>query len=90
MVRETVVRIANARGLHARAAALFAKTAQQFDAAVAVRKAELEVDGTSIMDLMMLVAGPGSTLHVRAEGPDAEAALEALEALVVAHFHEQA
>ena len=82
------VTIVNARGLHARAAALFAKTAQGFDATVMVKKAELAVDATSIMDLMMLVAGPGSLLHIEAEGPDAEAALEALCDLVDARFHE--
>ncbi len=89
MAAERVVTIANTRGLHARAAALFAKTAQQFDASVSVRKADLEVDGTSIMDLMMLVAGPGSRLYLHADGPEADAALEALESLIVAHFHER-
>jgi phosphocarrier protein len=82
------VTVGNARGLHARAAALFAKTAQGFDAAVLVRKAEIEVDGTSIMDLLMLVAGPGCELHIEARGPEAEAAVDALRALVEAHFHE--
>lgn len=83
------VRVGNARGLHARAAAVFAKTAQGFTAQVRVRKAELEVDGTSIMDLMMLAAGPGSTLEIAAEGDDAENAVAALTALVDAHFHER-
>jgi len=83
-----VVTVRNARGLHARAAALFAKTAQGFDAEVLVRKAELRVDGTSIMDLMMLVAGPGSELHIEASGPEAEAAVAALGALVEERFHE--
>ncbi len=90
MAHRRVVTVANARGLHARAAALFAKTAQSFDAAVTVRKVDLEVDGTSIMDLMMLVAGPGSTLHIHATGPEAEGAADALEELVTAQFHEQA
>jgi phosphocarrier protein len=83
------VTVANARGLHARAAALFAKTAQGFAARVRVRKAELEVDGTSIMDLMMLAAGPGSALEIEADGADQEKALAALIALVEAHFHER-
>jgi phosphocarrier protein len=83
------VRIANARGLHARAAALFAKTAQGFAASVRVRKAELEVDGTSIMDLMMLAAGPGSALEIETDGADQDEALGALTALVEAHFHER-
>lgn len=89
MTARARVRIANVRGLHARAAALFAKTAQGFDAAVRVRKAELEVDGTSIMDLMMLAAGPGSALEIVAEGAEQEKALAALTALVEAHFHER-
>lgn len=83
------VTVANARGLHARAAALFAKTAQGFAARVRVRKAELEVDGTSIMDLMMLAAGPGSALEIAAEGDEQEQAVAALTALVEDHFHER-
>jgi len=89
MTARARVRIANARGLHARAAALFAKTAQGFSATVRVRRADLEVDGTSIMDLMMLAAGPGSDLEIAADGVDKEAAVEALTALVDAHFYEQ-
>ena len=83
------VTVANALGLHARAAALFAKTAQGFAARVRVRKAELEVDGTSIMDLMMLAAGPGSALEIAAEGDEQEQAVAALTALVEDHFHER-
>ncbi len=83
------VRICNRRGLHARAAALFAKTAQGFTAEITVMKADLAVDGTSIMDLMMLAAGPGTVLRLEAEGGDAERALTALAALVDAGFHEQ-
>ena len=83
------VRICNRRGLHARAAALFAKTAQVFAAESTVTKADFAVDGTSIMDLMMLAAGPGTLLRIEAEGVDAEAALTALAALVDAGFHEQ-
>ncbi len=89
MTSRARVRIANARGLHARAAALFAKTAQGFDARVRVRKAELEVDGTSIMDLMMLAAGPGSALEIVADGVQQDEALAALTALVDDHFHER-
>jgi phosphocarrier protein len=89
MTAHARVRIANARGLHARAAALFAKTAQGFSAEVRVRKADLEVDGTSIMDLMMLAAGPGSVLEILAEGADQDAAVAALTRLVDAHFYEQ-
>ncbi|MFW5680067.1 MAG: HPr family phosphocarrier protein [Pseudomonadota bacterium] len=83
------VPIRNRRGLHARAAALFAKTAQGFACEIRVRRADLVVDGTSIMDLMMLGAGPGTILLIETEGDDAVAALEALRALVEAGFHEQ-
>jgi len=89
MTARASVRIANARGLHARAAALFAKIAQGYTATVRVRRAELEVDGTSIMDLMMLAAGPGSVLEIEADGVDQEAAVQALADLVEAHFHER-
>lgn len=89
MTARASVRIANARGLHARAAALFAKIAQGYTATVRVRRAELEVDGTSIMDLMMLAAGPGSVLEIEADGVDQEAAVQALAHLVEAHFHER-
>lgn len=87
-VREVCVR--NRRGLHARAAALFARTAQGFSAEITVSRADLAVDGTSIMDLMMLAAGPGTVLRIQTDGDDAEAAAEALADLVAAGFHEQA
>ncbi|MEO1090083.1 MAG: HPr family phosphocarrier protein [Pseudomonadota bacterium] len=82
------MKIRNRRGLHARAAALFAKTAQGYDAAVAVARQDLVVDGTSIMDLMMLAAGPGADLRIETDGRDAEDAANALAALVGAGFNE--
>ncbi|TVQ28930.1 MAG: HPr family phosphocarrier protein [Geminicoccaceae bacterium] len=87
--RSAEVMICNRRGLHARAAALFAKTAQEFNAEVTVIKADFAVDGASIMDLMMLAAGAGTALRIEAVGVDAEAALAALVALVEAGFHER-
>ena len=83
------VRVCNRRGLHARAAALFAKTAQSFAAEISVSRADLTVDGTSIMDLMMLAAGPGTVLRIETVGEDAATALDALAELVAAGFHEQ-
>ena len=80
--------IANRRGLHARAAAKFVKLAGQFDAQVVVSKKGMEVSGLSIMGLMMLAAGPGCTIDLRATGPDAERALDALVDLVNAKFDE--
>jgi phosphocarrier protein len=80
--------ITNLRGLHARASAKFVKTVEQFDAVVEVEKDGTSVGGTSIMGLMMLAAGPGSSIRVSAAGPEAPAALDALEALVADRFGE--
>lgn len=80
--------ISNKLGIHARPAAQFVKTASQFTADIRVEKDGEEVDGKSIMGLMMLAAGHGSVLNVVAEGEDAEDALAALENLVVRNFEE--
>lgn len=80
--------IRNNRGLHARAAAKFVKTAELFDAEVEVVKDGQRVSGASIMGLMMLAASPGCKIEVSASGADATKALDALEELVVAGFHE--
>ena len=80
--------ICNQRGLHARAAARFVKCADQFDAEITVTKKDNVVSGLSIMGLMMLGAGPGTTIEVTASGPDALEALEALEVLVASKFGE--
>jgi len=82
------VEITNQRGLHARAAARFVKLAEQFRATVSVVRNDVQVSGLSIMGLMMLAAGPGSSIEIRAEGSDAEVALEALVALVENGFDE--
>jgi phosphocarrier protein len=78
--REMVV--TNQKGIHARPAALFVKTAQQFHCDIFVEKDGEMVNGKSIMGLMMLAAGPGSRLTVRAEGTDANKALSELEDLL--------
>lgn len=82
------VTIRNQRGLHARAAAKFVKTAEAYAAEVTVVKDGTEVLGTSIMGLMMLAAGPGSELELQAAGADADAALEALVQLIDRRFDE--
>ncbi len=82
------VDICNARGLHARASAKFVKLAAQFDAEVRVSKDGQTVDAQSIMGLMMLAAGPGCTLEIAAEGPQAEEAVQALATLVNGRFDE--
>ncbi len=82
------VEIVNKRGLHARASAKFVKAAAAFDAEVRVSKDGQTVDARSIMGLMMLAAGPGSSIDIEAHGAEAEAAVTALEALVTARFDE--
>ncbi len=84
-----VVTICNRRGLHARAAARFVKLADQFDADITVAKNGTAVSGRSIMGLMMLAAGPGTTVELRDTGPDAERALAALADLVSCGFDEE-
>lgn len=80
--------IVNKLGLHARAASKFVTVASQYDARVTVVKDGREVSGKSIMGVMMLAAARGSSIEVTAEGDDAEAALDALEALVADRFGE--
>ncbi|MDQ0325318.1 phosphocarrier protein [Rhodopseudomonas julia] len=80
--------ICNKRGLHARASAKFVKLASCFDAEVVVIKDGQSVGGTSIMGLMTLAAAPGCFIDIAAVGPDADAALEALAALVEGGFGE--
>ena len=82
--------IVNQRGLHARASAKFVQMAASFDAQIEVEKDGIIVDGTSIMGLMMLAAGPGCCILVRARGPQAQAALAALGRLVADRFGEEA
>lgn len=82
------ITVSNKLGIHARPAAQFVKTASEFKAEIRVEKDGEEVDGKSIMGLMMLAAGHGSVLKMIAEGPDADEALQSLEDLVVRNFGE--
>ena len=88
MVVERQAPIVNSLGLHARPAAEFVKVANRFQANIAVSKDGLEVNGKSIMGMMMLAAECGSSLLIKADGDDAEAAVAALLALVAAGFGE--
>ena len=88
IVRRTVA-ICNERGLHARASAKFVKLASTYDAEVRVGRDGAMVDARSIMGLMMLAAGIGSSIDIEAEGPDAEVAVAALAALVECRFEEE-
>lgn len=85
---QRLVTIKNRRGLHARAAAKFVKLAEKFTASVSVVRDGTKVSGVSIMGLMMLAAGPGVAIELRAEGADAAEAIAALAALVDAGFDE--
>lgn len=82
------VEIVNLRGLHARAAAKFAKLAGSYNAEITVLKDGMAVPGSSIMGLMMLAAAKGSALELQARGPASSAALVALAALVANRFDE--
>ncbi len=81
--------ICNKKGLHARASAKFVQTVEKFDAEVTVRRGHEIVGGTSIMGLMMLAAGPGTTITVEASGPQAAEVIDALAALVSGRFTEE-
>ncbi|MBY0510487.1 MAG: HPr family phosphocarrier protein [Rhodospirillaceae bacterium] len=81
--------IRNSKGLHARAAAKFCKTAGQFNADIRVKRGENEVSGGSIMGLMMLAASIGTSIEIRTAGPDAVAAMDALCSLVANKFDEE-
>jgi len=82
------VGIINRRGLHARAAAKLVTLAERFSASMDVAKDGQSVSARSIMGLMMLGAGPGSTVRLSAEGFDAKEALDAIAELIEAGFHE--
>jgi len=80
--------VVNPLGVHARPAAEFVKTASKFKSAIELRRGDVTVNGKSIMGVMMLAAEFGATLVIAADGDDAEAAVDALCALVAAGFNE--
>ena len=81
--------VQNQLGLHARPASMFVQMATRFKSEILVVKEGEEINGKSIMGLMMLAAGPGTTLTVTAEGSDAAEALNELEQLVNRNFEEE-
>ncbi|HJN89878.1 MAG TPA: HPr family phosphocarrier protein [Verrucomicrobiota bacterium] len=83
------VTVKNQLGLHARPASMFVKMATRFKSDILVEKEGEEVNGKSIMGLMMLAAGHGTTLTVTAEGSDAAEAVDDLEGLVNRNFEEE-
>jgi phosphocarrier protein HPr len=89
MVARTVT-VVNALGMHARAAARFVHTANRFRSRVRVARQDREMDGKSIMGLLLLAASKGASLTISADGDDEEAAVEALAELVASGFGEAA
>jgi phosphocarrier protein len=85
---ERSVQIVNKHGLHARPAAEMVKAASRFQSDITIARDDLEVNGKSIMGVMMLAAEYGASITLRATGPDADDALEALAALVASRFGE--
>jgi phosphocarrier protein HPr len=81
--------IVNKKGLHARASAKFVMTVEKFDAEVQVTRCGETVGGRSIMGLMMLSAGIGTSIRVAATGPESEAVMDALAALLADRFGEE-
>ena len=84
-----IANIRNQRGLHARAAAKFVKVAGTYNAQVRVIKGDMDVSGTSIMGLMMLAAGIGTDIELRASGTQANEAMQALVDLIERKFDEE-
>lgn len=87
MIRHSIT-IINKLGLHARAAAKLVKTSGEFESRILIRKEDREVDGKSIMSVMMLAASRGTDIELIIDGPDEHAALAALTALIDDYFGE--
>jgi len=89
MVAEARVKIVNGAGMHARASTRFVQTANRFRSDVIVEKDGQEVNGKSIMGVLLLVAAQGSEINIRCEGEDAQPCLQALTELVMDGFGEE-
>lgn len=89
MELEEVFEIRNKLGLHAKAAGMFVKTTNKFQSEFFVKKDDIEVNGKSIMGLMMLAAAKGTTISVRAYGSDAEDGMKEIRSLIVRKFDEE-
>ena len=85
---ERSIEIKNKLGLHARAAAKLVHVAARFKSDIKIRKGDEEVDGKSILGILLLAAGRGSSVHVKADGEDERDALDAVEKLIDAKFDE--
>jgi len=82
------IEIINKLGLHARAAAKFVSTATRFESSIRICKDGREVDGKSIMSVMMLAASCGSTVEIKTDGSDEQDAIDAIKALIYDRFGE--
>jgi phosphocarrier protein len=89
MMIERSVQVVNRNGLHARPAAEVVKTAAKFKSEITMVRDDLEVNGKSIMGVMMLAAEFGATLTIRAHGPDAQQAVDAIAELIAQKFGEK-
>jgi phosphocarrier protein HPr len=87
-VIERDIEIKNKLGLHARAAAKLVHTAARFRSDIKIRKVDEEVDGKSILGILLLAAGRGTIITIKANGEDEAAAVEAIEKLIDAKFDE--
>jgi phosphotransferase system HPr (HPr) family protein len=87
-VIERDIEISNKLGLHARAAAKLVHTAARFKSDIKIRKGDEEVDGKSILGILLLAAGRGTTITVKANGEDESEAVDAIEKLINAKFDE--
>jgi len=87
---DSTVRIQNRLGLHARAAALLVQTANKYASEITIEKDGVEVNGKSIMGLMMLAAAKGTDVRIRTAGPDEQDALDGIMKLVADKFNEEA
>jgi phosphocarrier protein HPr len=87
-VVEAKVRITNRLGIHARPATLLVRAAQKFESRITLIKDDMEADGKSIMDIMILAAEPDSCITIRADGEDEDEAVQALKRIVEDKFYE--
>jgi len=88
MIIEKNVTIKSKQGLHARPAAIFVQIANKFDCEIAVSKGKVKVNGKSIMGIMMLEAGNGARVTLKADGPDADRAIAELENLLLSDIED--
>lgn len=89
MIAEKRITIKNKSGLHARPAAIFVQVANKYDSEVIVKKGKLEVNGKSIMGILMLAAGKGSQIIMKVDGEDAEKAMAELEGVLAGEVEEK-